>query len=73
MVRLRRKWTRSSGFVLADVLVALIIAAIALGSILGGISSAAAVVTSQRSRVLNLVQQENASASSAGAILSPGE
>jgi hypothetical protein len=49
----------SPGFILADALVALRIAAISLATVLGGAASSVRLVAAQGARLLALVQQEN--------------
>lgn len=64
---MRKKST--SGFILADVLAALVIASIALGALLTGVSHAARLVTVQGERVTQLILQENDRVSKAARIL----
>ncbi len=54
-----RRRPGSPGFILADALAALLIAAIALAAILGGAASSVRLVAVQGARLLALVQQEN--------------
>ncbi len=54
-----RRRSGSPGFILADALAALLIAAIALAAILGGAAGSVRVVAAQGERILALVQQEN--------------
>ena len=49
----------TSGFVLADALAALLIAAIALATVLGGTAGSVRLVAAQGLKLLALVQQEN--------------
>jgi hypothetical protein len=49
----------SPGFILADTLAALVIAAIALGTLLAGAGNAVRLVAAQAAKVTTLVQQEN--------------
>lgn len=68
-----KKSPAAPGFILADVLVALFIAAIALGAVLAGVTHAAKSVSIQGERVTKLLSVENERASKAAQILSAGE
>jgi hypothetical protein len=59
--RTRRRGAQpgSPGFILADALAALVIAAIALGALLAGAGNAVRLVAAQAQKVTTLVQQEN--------------
>jgi hypothetical protein len=70
---MRKKPGSDSGFILADVLVALFIAAIALSALLTGVAHAARLVSMQGERVTKLVSVENERTSKAAQILTPGE
>lgn len=57
--RTRQRGRGSLGFILVDALVALLIAAVALATILGGVATSVRLVAAQRQKLLSLVQQEN--------------
>ncbi len=54
-----RRRPGSPGFILADALAALLIAAVALAAILGGAAGSVRLVAAQGEKLLALVQQEN--------------
>jgi hypothetical protein len=70
---MRKKSRSASGFILADVLAALVIAAIALSTLLTGVTHAAKLVSVQGERIVHLVTQENDGASKTMQVLAVGE
>jgi len=62
----------SRGFILADALVALLIAAIGFAVILGGATGALRAVAAQRARLLALIQEENEGVQQAPGVVAAG-
>lgn len=63
----------SRGFILADALAALVIAAIALGTMLAGAANAVRLVSAQAGKVTALVQQENDRVQQAPDVVAAGQ
>ena len=63
----------TAGFILADVLAALVIAAIALSTILTGVIHGARLVSIQTERILKVIERENEKVSKAEQIFTVGE
>jgi len=70
---MRNRKRANDGFILADVLAALVIAAISLSTILTGVAHAARSVSVQADHILKLLEQENDRASKTKQIFVVGE
>lgn len=72
-IRRRGRSPGSPGFILADALAALVIAAIALGTLLAGAASSVRLVSTQAGKVTALVQQENDHVQQAPDVVAAGQ